>query len=82
MRLIFLWSVEIMWAICWVVKDQEVDAELFGDIGLFKCAQVKIQLDETAEPNCLTQQEELPFPFCQKRKKSLSGWKKLILSKE
>lgn len=33
-----------------VARLQEVDAELFGDIGLFKCEPVKIQLDETAEP--------------------------------
>ena len=28
-----------------VARLEEVDAELFGDIGLFKCEPVRIQLD-------------------------------------
>ena len=40
-----------------VVRLEEVDADLFGDIGLFKCESVRIQLDENATHIASTEQE-------------------------
>ena len=37
-----------------VARLEEVDAELFGDIGLFKCEPVRIQLDENSQPYCFS----------------------------
>ena len=46
-----------------VARLDEVDAELFGDIGLLKCEPVKIQLDKYAEPYGINTARRIPFPL-------------------
>ena len=46
-----------------VARLEEVDAELFGDIGLLKCEPVRIQLDSNAEPYCINTARRVPFPL-------------------
>ena len=46
-----------------VARLEEVDAELFGDIGLLKCEPVRIQLDSNAEPCCINTARRMPFPL-------------------
>ena len=44
-----------------VARLDEVDAELFGDIGLLKCEPVRIQLDKYAEPYRINTARRIPF---------------------
>ena len=44
-----------------VARLEEVDAELFGDIGLLKCEPVRIQLDRYAEPCGMNTARRIPF---------------------
>ena len=46
-----------------VARLDEVDAELFGDIGLLKCEPVRIQLDKYAEPYGINIARRIPFPL-------------------
>ena len=45
---------------------EELDAEVFGDIGMFKDEPVKIQLNETAKPYCLNTGRRIAFPHLPK----------------
>lgn len=49
-----------------VARLEEVDAELFRDIDLFKCEPVKIQLDETAESYCMNTARRIAFSLMPK----------------
>ena len=42
---------------------EEMDGELFGDIGLLKCEPVRIQLDRYAEPYGINTARRVPFPL-------------------
>ena len=45
-----------------VARLEEVEDELFGDIGLFKCEPVRIQLYENAQPYCINTARKIAFP--------------------
>ena len=42
---------------------EEVDVELFGDIGLLKCEPIRIQWDENVEPYCSNTARRIAFPL-------------------
>ena len=46
-----------------VARLDEVDPELFGDIGLLKCEPIRIQLDKYAEPYGINTARRFPFPI-------------------
>ena len=46
-----------------VARLEEVDVELFGDIGLLKCEPVRIQLDRNAEPYVINIVKRIAFPL-------------------
>ena len=52
-----------------VARLEEVDAELFGDIGLLQLQPISIQLDENVEPNNRYSQEDC-FPFDTKSRRA------------
>ena len=54
-----------------VARLEEVDAELFGDLGLYKCEPVKIKLDENAEPSCISASRRIAFSLKPKIKEEL-----------
>ena len=45
-----------------VARLEEVGAEVFGDIGMFKCEPVRIQLNDSAKPYCLNT-TRIAFPL-------------------
>ena len=54
-----------------VARLEEVDAELFGDISLFKCEPVWIELDENTQPYCVNTARRIAFPIMAKVEEEL-----------
>ena len=46
-----------------IARLEEVDAELLGDIGLFKCEPLRIHLNENAKPYCINTTRRIAFPL-------------------